>query len=305
MLSDERGFTLVEVMVAALMLVASVLATLALLDNATTTTAAGKQTDVANGIAQEMIERAAGGRYTSVRNDLTDVDTASATPGPADRMRAGMDPDGDQASTAVAPTTVTSGSLPINAAQSWTLKRKSTTYTVSYRACTGSDIYQQVQIQGTFDCNRSSTNPPAGDQTTDAASGCSLGVIPATGVDPSNPGQLTVKLQVLGIVGISACVGAISTPLSNALCTLLGNSPALAALTSSLLGANGLLTNLLGGLAGGSVGLCPVSQVEQLGGGARDGIGSSTRLAVTVGWTDVGGHARSISQTSLIRRSAA
>lgn len=295
-LSDEQGFTVIEVLVAATLLVVSVLATLSLLDNATRTTGVSKQRDVANAVAQEMVERATGGRYTMSRNDLTDVDPAATLPGPADRLRTAMDPDGDQASTAVTPATATSGTLPVNAAQSWSVRRKNTTYTVSYRACTASDAYQQVRIAGPFDCNRSSTNPSGGNTTT-TGGGCGLGVTPASGV--GSPG-LVVNLQVLGIAGLAACISTVSSPLFTALCTLLGTSVTLSSLQDSLLGASGLLTNMLGGLVGGSVGC--TNQVEQVAAGARDGIGTSTRLAVTVAWTNLEGRAHSISQSSLIRR---
>jgi hypothetical protein len=73
-------------------------------------------------------------------------------------------------------------------------------------------------------------------------------------------------------------------------------------LNNTLASATGLLTSLLGGLVGGSVGLCPVSQVDQVAGGAKDAIGTSTRLAVTVAWTDSAGRARSIAQSAVIRR---
>jgi type II secretory pathway pseudopilin PulG len=297
-LSDEQGFTVIEVLVAATLLVISVLATLSLLDNATKTTAVTKQRDVANAVAQEMIERSAGGRYTLAVNDLTDVDPASPRPGPADRLRAGMDPDGDQASSAVTPATATSGALPVNAAQTWTLRRKNTTYTVSYRACTGSDVYQQVQIAGPFDCSRPTTNPTGGNTTT-TGGGCGLGVASAS--NPGNPSSLTVNLQVLGIIGLNACLSS-AAPLFAAVCALLGTSVSLASLQDSLLGSGGLLSNMLGGLVGGQVGC--TNQVEQVAAGARKGIGTSTRLAVTVGWTDLKGRPHSISQSSLIRRGA-
>lgn len=297
-LSDERGFTVIEVLIAATLLVVSVMATLALLDNATRTTGVSKQRDVANAVAQEMIERATGGRYTTTRNDLTDVDTAAARPGPADRLRAAMDPDGDQASSAITPATATSGTLPVNVPQSWTLRRKNTTYTVSYRACTSSDTYQQVQIAGPFDCDRPATNPSGGDTTT-TPTGCGVGVAPSSG---GGPGDLTVRLQVLGIAGLNACLATAASPLFTAVCDLLGSSVALSSLQSSLLGSSGLLSNMLGGLVGGSVGC--TSQVEQVGLGARDGIATSTKLAVAVAWTDLQGRAHSIAQTSLIRRGA-
>lgn len=305
MMSDEQGFTLIEVIVAATLLIMGVFATLALIDKGTQTTAVSKQRDVANAVAQEMIERATGGRYTSAINDLTDVRPATpASPGPADRLRLAMDPDGDQASSTITPATVTTGTMPaINVPQSWSVRRKGTTYTVSYSACTASDPYQGVVILGPFDCTRTGPDPTNPDDVTPPTpAGCSLGVIPAGSVDPANPGELTVKLAVLGITGVSACVAAVSPPLSAALCTLLGSSDYLSDL---LVGTNGLLTDLLGGIAGSSVGLCSTSQIEQISAGAQEGMASSTRIKVTVAWTDLSGKTSSITRASLIRRPGA
>lgn len=302
-MSDERGFTLIEVLVAATLLISGVFATLALIDKGTQTTVVSKQRDVANAVAQELIERAVGSKYTSAVNDMTDVYPAAALPGPADRLRKAMDPDGDQNSTAVAPATATSGTVPVYAPQTWSLTRKNTTYEVSYRACTSSDTYQRVSIAGPFDCDRpTQTTPPSGGGQTTTPEGCTLGVVDASSVDPANPGELTVKLAVLGITGVSACVAAVSPPLSAALCTLLGSS---AYLSNLLVGTNGVLTGLLGGIAGSSVGLCSTSQVEQVSNGAREGMASSTRIAVTVGWTDLDGKAQSISRSSVVRRPGA
>lgn len=304
-LASEGGFTLVEVLVAATLLITSVLASLAMLDRATSTTAVSKQRDVANALAQEMIERATGGRYTTTRNDLTDVDAAAVRPGPADRMRAALDPDGDQASTTVSPATIVSGSLPVNLPQTWQVRRKNTVYTVTYRACTRSDAYQGIEIAGPFDCARTNT-PPTGGGDEATSGSCTIGAISPGSVDPANPGQLTLKLQLLNAFGISACVGALSAPLSNALCTLLGTSPLISGLKNSLLGSNGSISSVLGGLSigGASVGLCESKLTEAGFAGASAGIGTSTRLSVTVAWTDLDAKAHSITQSALIRRGA-
>lgn len=299
----EAGFTLVEVLVAATLLIVSVLATLALLDRATEATAVSKQRDVANAVAQEMIERATGGRYTATRNDLTDVDPGAALPGPSDRMAAALDPDGDQETTPVTPTTITSGSLPVNIPQSWSLTRKNTVYTVSYRACTRSDAYQGVEIAGPFDCLRPGTNPGGGDEG--ESGDCKVGVISPGDVDPDATDPLDVRIQLLGVVGLQVCVGGLSEPLSSALCTLLGTSPLLDLLKQSLLGSAGTVSQLLGGLAGAAVPLCQSTMSETALGGAVDGIATSTYLAVTVGWRDYVGREHEITQSSLIRRGAA
>ena len=308
----DGGFTLIEVLVASTLLIIGALATFALLDNGAAATTVAKQRDVANALAQEMVERTAGARYTPQRNDLVDVDTGAAATiaGPADRMRHALDPDGDQSSTAVTPTTVTTGApgaAPVDVPQTWSLTRRGTVYAVSYRACTTSDLYQGVIIQGPYDCARAGQQPPKPPNTAPINSLCSLGLIDPGVVDPSNPGQLTIRLQLLGLVGLNVCVGAVSQPLSNALCTLLGTSDLLNGLVSQLLGSAGTLTNLLGGLlnTGATAGLCPTSQVDAGLTGAYAGIATTTRVAVTVGWTDAGGRAHSIQQTTLIRKPTA
>ncbi|PTL56094.1 hypothetical protein C7Y72_13935 [Paraconexibacter algicola] len=299
---DETGFTLVEVLVAATLLIGGLLATLTLLDSGNRTTATSKQRDVANALAQEMIERATGGRNSLARNDMTDIDRLAATPGPADRLRVALDPDGDAASTGVTPATPTAaGAAPLSTPQSWTLRRRGTTYTVSYRACTLSDAYQNVSIAGPFDCLRPATG--SGGSGTGTAGSCSLELLQPQQLNPMDPGTLTARLQLLGITGLNACVGALLPDLSTALCSAVGSSNLVNTVYNGLLGAGGGVTGLLDVLgSGASVGLCPPTQVETALSGAQASIATTTRLAVTVAWTGFDGRARSISQTALVRR---
>lgn len=295
--ASDGGFTVVEVIVAATLLIMGALATLALLDTSTRATTAGKQRDVANALAQEMIERAQGGRYSATVNDMTDVDPTSSTPGPADRMRAALDAEGDAASTAVAPATVTTGQVPNLTPQTWTLRRKNTVYTVSYRACTLSDAYQQVIIQGPFDCSRTATVPSGGNQTT-TPGGCSVGVNSAAQASAGTPSALLLNLQVLNAVRLNLCV---TSSLGTALCTLAGSSPDLLAVKTSLLGNGGLLTGLVGAVGLGASVDCS-GRVEQGLIGPQGGIATSTRLSVTVAWTDERSRPHSLSQTAVVRR---
>lgn len=303
---DESGFTLIEVLVAAVLLIAGMLATLTMLDNGNRTTATSKQRDVANALAQEMIERASGGRNTIARNDMTDVDRLAAAPGPADRLRLAMDPDSEAASSAVSPATPTAtNSVPLAVPQTWTTTRRGTTFTVSYRACTISDVYQNVQILGQFDCSRvpTTTTPPSGGGS---SGNCSLELLNPTTIDPSDPGTLTARLQLLGITGLNACVGALLPDLSTALCSAVGSSNLVNTVYSGLLGAGGSVTGLLDLLgSGASVGVCPPSQVETQLLGVQPAIAATTRVSVTVAWTGVDNRARSISQTALLRRPVA
>ncbi len=299
--SGEAGFTVVEALVAATILITGVLATLALVDRATGSTSSSKQRDVANSLAQELVERAQGGRYTTTRNDMTDIDAAAANKGPADRLRAALDPDGDSASSTIAPATPTAG-VPLSAAQTWTLVRKNTTYTVSYRACTSSDVYQQVEIKGPFDCERSPTDPGGGNETVNGD--CRLGLTPPTAADPPETGGVTVNLQILGLTGLTACVAALNQELGDGVCDLLGTSTLLDGIAGDLLANNALLPQLLGGVLALDAETCSASQVEAALAGARDGIASATRMTVTVGWTDTDRRAQSITQTAIVRRPA-
>lgn len=290
---------------ASLILVVGALATLAMLDNGAQATTTSRQRDVANALVQEMVERATAGTNTTLRNDLVDVDPGASPTiaGPADRMRVALDPDGDQSSTAVTPaSTVPSATAgPRTTPQTWTLKRQGTTYTVSYYACTASDVVQGVAIKGTFDCDWKAPTNPGDQQAIDSS--CSLGLRAPTAAELADPGQLTVNLQLLGATGLSVCVGALSQPLSNALCTLLGTSPTLNSITNALLSSGGILTRVLGVLnSNAAAGLCSSTQVATDFRNAISGIGATTRVAITVGWKDAGGHQRAIQQRAVVRR---
>ena len=159
-MSDEQGFTLVEVLVAATLLIMGVFATLALIDKRDPDDG-GEQAARRRQRRGSGDDRACGGWPLHEHDQRPDGrrPATPAAPGPADRMRLAMDPDGDQGSSAITPATVTSGTLPLNTPQSWSLRRKNTTYTVSYRACTASDPYQGVVILGPFDCTRTGPDP--------------------------------------------------------------------------------------------------------------------------------------------------
>lgn len=302
-LGSEGGFTIIEVLVAATLLIVSVLATLSMLDRATEATAVSKQRDVANALAQEMIERAAGGRYTGTRNDMTDVDPAAALKGPANRMWKALDPDGDAGSTSVTPATFTNPPQ-VNLPYTWSLIRKGTRYDVSYKACTRSDVYEGIEIAGPFDCLRPATDPGGGNEGT--SGDCKLGLIPPPAVNPDATDPLDVRIQLLGALGLQACVGALSQPLADALCTTLGTSSLLNDIKGSLLGSTGTVSQLLGGgLLSAAVPLCESSITETPLAGAAGGIASSTHLKVTVGWRDHSGRDHEIEQSSLLRRGTA
>ncbi len=298
--SDESGFTLVEVLVAGALLIVAMLATFSLLDNSAKATAQGRQRDVGNALAQELVERAVGGRYTAANNDMTDVTVAAAQPGPADRLRLAIDPDLDQSSGTIAPATVVSGSVPLhNTAQSWTITRRGTVYTVSYKACTTSDAFGGVSIAGPFDCSlpAGTADPPPPNVGT--SNGCVVGIgSPPQGANAN----INVTLRVLGLSGLNGCV-ALPAELTQAICNLAGTSTLLNGAINSLIGANGIAANLLGSLSSqAGVSICPASQVDTLMQKVYAGMAASTNLTVSVSWKDIQGKTQSITRTSTLRR---
>ncbi len=322
----DGGFTLVEVLVAATLLVIGALATLALLDNGARATAQSRQRDVANALAQEMVERATGGRNVLTvddtgkvtgRNDMTDIDKAAPTAvvGPADRLRTAMDRSASQASTAVTPATPTSGVVPLNAAQSWQLVRGGTTFTVSYRACTTSDAYQvtpsqSLTILGPYDCSRSTydLNGGSGGTPIDGSGGggttCNLlGVNLSTSGTSAGSGStdpISIGIQLLSLVGIDACLGPNLQPLTAGLCQVVGGGGIVSTLLSNVAGASGLLGQLKVGAVNSS--LCDATQIEPGLASAIRLTGTATRIVVGVSWTDRNGKTQTIDRTTVVRR---
>lgn len=314
---SDAGFTLVEVLVAALVLITASFATLSLLDGAVKTTAQGKQRDVGNAVATEMIERATGGRYigptpaqiassTNLQgtNDMVDVTAGS---GPADRVRSLM-ATGDSTVGAVTPATPTSGAPA--GPQSWTVARRGTTYTVTYLACTLSDVVAKVQIQGPADCANfggTSCSPSALLRCSyitpqpPVAPTCTVGQSVTNPTDLSN---LTVLIKLPTASALQVCAGALVGPaLAASLCSAVGNSTFVNSITSGLLSSTNSLTNIIG--SGISASVCPASQIDSALVGPRGTVASSTRVSVNVTWTDASGQARTIAQSELIRRPSA
>ncbi|MDO9407197.1 prepilin-type N-terminal cleavage/methylation domain-containing protein [Patulibacter sp.] len=297
----DGGFTLIEVLVASALLLIGAFATLALLDNGAQATSVSRQSDVGNAIAQELVERSTGGRYTDTRNDLTDVDVGGTAVGPADRLRAAM---GD-ATTAVSPTTPTAPTTPVvaPAAQSWSLRRSGTTYDVSYVACTLSDQISGVQIKGPYDCSPIASSGGGGGgggggMTT--SNGCTVATSPVSVGGSAATSALGVSLQLLGYLGLKTCLdlGHVTDALSPAVCSLAA-AGALGTPLASLVGSNGLLGSLARVNAG--VGNC-AALTEPDFRGPLAGVATATRMTVSVRWTDRKGRARQIDRTSLVRR---
>lgn len=312
---DDAGFTLIEVLIASVVLVVGLLAVFSLLDRGARATASSSQRDAANALAQEVVERSAGVRYDAVFNDLTDRRASSGMPAgvlggtPAERLRTALAPDATDA----AAITVSDTAAPWRSTDSWNVVRGNATYRLSYRACTDSDVIDGVQIAGAYDCNREA-NTDGGASTAGGGSGsaCVLRLIPPADV-PEASKPLDVRLQLLGTIGLQACLGDLPSgldALSSSLCDVLNNTGTgtLASLLTGLAGPDGLLKSLQGALnlnlVGANASLCP-GAIEQDLEGPRAGIATSTRVEVTVEWTDRStGRAHSVRQTTVVRRRA-
>lgn len=300
---DDTGFTLIEVVVAATLFIIGSLATLALLDNGARATSVSKQRDVASALAQEVVERATGGRYTTVRNDMTDIDAGTPLPGPADRLRQTI---GD-ATSIVGPLTLTAPASPPKApaTQSWSMTRSGTSFTVSYTACTTSDRIDGVEIKGPYDCDPTTpTGLAAGTgtgviPTTRTAGGCTVATVPVTASSSAAASALGVSVQLLGFTSLSACLdaGKLTSALAPTLCSLAQSTP-LTSSVDSLLGAGGLL----GGVArvNAGVGCGTLTEPDLVGPAA--GAASVTRVTVRVAWADGNGGTPKVDRTSIIRR---
>lgn len=304
--TDDGGFTLIEVVVVAVILVTGMLSAFLLLDSGAQATNNSSQRDGANAVAEELVERAAGMRYDTVYNDLTDRRPTSPATGvlagtPAQRFQAAMAP--DAAATAI---TDSDPTRPWASVSSWDIARGNTTYRVSYKACTDSDTIDGLRVDGPFDCTRlgSPLCDPLTDPLcqTDPPNQCKAEFLPE---DPSAP--LEVRLQLLGAIGIQTCLLSSNSPLApltTSLCSLLANTSqgTLNTLLGDLAGSSGLLSSL--GVAQADIGLCPGAVEKDLT-AVQPGIASTTRIEVSVAWTERStNRQRSIRQQTVVRRPA-
>jgi type IV pilus modification protein PilV len=136
---DEAGFTIIEVMVAALILTIGLLGTLKMLDTANATAGVSQSRSQANAIARQIVETTRSLQYSQLTSASAVENTLKATAALAD----------DDTSDSI-----------------WTIRQRSTTYTVSvFTLCTvddGMDLYgdhsggsycSDSTTQGTDDAN--------------------------------------------------------------------------------------------------------------------------------------------------------
>lgn len=251
------GFTLVEVMVTAVILAFGLLSILTLVDraNGTTTTTVGRE--AATNIAREVVERAHA------------VDYDDLTPGLAPQaLRAAVDPAGARESVA---TTATRWTIP--SGRSATGRGSPPRIDLQVTACSVLAPSDRPRvIDPTLTLCRSTEDGSGGGTTTTASSGsCS---IRATD-DPT----IGVTLELL--VSVDLCVGG---ALAGAVCTLLGPTAPLEAVLDPLVGEDGAVNVLLGGLGGSfAADLCGGRPVVPVSGGTAPA-DSARRVTVTASW---------------------
>ncbi|WP_320672665.1 type IV pilus modification PilV family protein [Patulibacter defluvii] len=327
-LRSEGGFTMVEVLVAATILVAGVFATLALMDRGAAATSSSLQRDRGNAIAREVVERATGMRYVRTRdattnkysdvNELAGLSNATSTVRPelevATRLRAALDPDGDGSSSAITMQDVSGRYVQRS---SWQLTRAGTRYTITYRACTRSDEINQTIIQGVLDCDRPAVTTPPGTSfppDTGSTAKCSLGLALGNNLPnvPTPTQDVRVRLQLLNVLGLDLCTGGLlnslkgltgALGLDSAIQTVCGALGAVGPTVGSVLSG---VTGLLGTLgANANIGLCPTDEIKDQTLDIAGGIGTATKVETTVTWTDRSSRQpRTIRQTAVVRRSA-
>ncbi|MDX8153511.1 hypothetical protein SK069_18070 [Patulibacter brassicae] len=329
--SEDGGFTLVEVLVAATILIAGIFATLALMDRGAAATGASLQRDRGAAIAREVVERATGMKYLRTTttaadgtttatdtNELVGLSSASSTTRPevevATRLRAALDPDGDAGSGPI--TTSDVGDAYVRRS-SWALTRGNTRYTVTYRACTTSDRISNTVIRGTLDCARkvseTGTTVPGGSQFDGSTPGGKCGLTLSSGMNMAAQAALplndiSVNLQLLSVLGLDLCVDGLlkglnlltglTGPLVSSLCGALG--PVGPTVGGVLSGVTGLLGTLG---ANAQIGLCPAAELRDETLDVAAGIATTTKVETTVRWTEAGtGQTRTIRQTAAVRR---
>lgn len=269
--AGEDGFTIIEVLVALVLMTVGLFALIGLIDRSSSTTARNLNREAATNVARDITERAHAVAYANL--------TAAAAPG---TLRDAIDP----APRSRNSTTPSGGS--------WTMQGRRTgeTLTVTVAACTVPMRAAQpivITATDTFCTNPTPTPSPTPTPTPTPVTGSSGGCqISATG-DP----QLGVRIQLL--VDVSLCTGG---ALAAAVCTLLGPTAPLEAFLAPLVGQDGAVNVLLNGLGGGvGTTLCggrPVVTNTVLTGAQTP----ARRITTTVSWT--GRDPGSVTQTTVV-----
>jgi prepilin-type N-terminal cleavage/methylation domain-containing protein len=202
---SEDGFTLVEVMVAMLLLLVGLFGVLNMLDQGNESTSRTLTRDAAVGLARDVVERAA----TTSPAVLTPATIAEA-------LRKGVDPDGSRGTT----TTGADGS--------WTLRGR-TTFRVKATVCSLARPGNGVPVVDASFCTAGT--PPTGPIVT-GPNGCSARLED----DP------TIGVQVRLLVAANLCAGG---ALAGTVCQLLGPAGTTNAMLAPLLATEGAVNTVL------------------------------------------------------------
>jgi type II secretory pathway pseudopilin PulG len=221
--SGEDGFTIIEVMIAMVILIVGVLGTVVLLEGSMSSTARTTAREQGTNVARDLVERSRQFAYSSMTMVPTAAIPASATspgapatPGAPAVLRNSL-PASDNA-------TAVTGSPPLS---TFELTRRNTTYTVTVFACSVDDPSDGIGVGDATFCAGSNGvvapgDPPPGVATSVNVLGLGIGlaasgsllqtVCNATG--PGNPITPAVTSLVSSVAPVSLCptaVGATST----------------------------------------------------------------------------------------------
>lgn len=270
---SDGGFTLIEVLVTMFILVVGMLAILPLVDGGNASTADTLRREGATSLARELVERAQGLPYSSLK---TSAGTASA-------LKAAVDAGGTRASL---PAVLPAGGT------DWTMAGRnaaaSSRMSVHVDACSILAPTSQIRV---VDPTVTPCASAGGTTTQTGQNGSGTG--PAGQCKVSTVNDPTIGIHVVLLVDISLCTGGL---LADAICAALGPTSAL----DPLIGKDGVADVLLSSTLGGgfSASICggkPVAPTSTTSASAD----SARKVTVTVGWTR-GGHARSVTQTTVV-----
>jgi prepilin-type N-terminal cleavage/methylation domain-containing protein len=267
----EAGFTLIEVLVTMFILAVGMFAILPLVDGGNATTADTLRREGSTSLARELVERAQGLPYASLKTSA----------GAASALKAAVDPAG------------TRGSLPsvlASGATDWTIAGRNAApanrMSVHVDACSILAPTSQIRVVDptVTPCAAAAGSTTTNGQSTSGTPGqCKVSTVN----DP------TIGIHVVLLVDVSLCTGGF---LAEAVCAALGPTSALDPLIGKDGAADVLLSSALGGSFSASIcGGKPVAPTTTTSTSAD----SARKVSVTVGWTRKG-HNRSVTQTTVV-----
>lgn len=270
--ADESGFTIIEMMVAAFVLVIGMLGVLGMVDRANSTSAGTVQREAATNVAREVLEQAHAASYATLVPA-----SAAAT------LRTAIDPSG------------TRGSATVSATR-WTIRGRTaatstTNLTVDVSTCSVLAPSRQIRVVP-------ATLTPCTGTGGGGGGGGGGGPVTSGTCQANVVGDPVIGVTIRLLVDVNLCT---SGTVVNIACTALGPTQPLTGVLAGLLGEEGSLQVLTGPLGGGvSTNLCggrPVSSVPNGTAPADD----ARRVTTEVRWGP--GSGQVIRQTTVVPRS--